>query len=489
MYTPRVPRYWLGIDQGSTATKACLMDRRGRIRRLVAVPVTTRRPGPGRAEHDGEALFRSVRAALHRLLRGIDPAGIAAVGLACQRSTFLFWDPESGRPLTPALSWQDRRGEEICLALSRHEKMIRSRTGLRLSPHYAASKIRWLLDDSPGLRRKAERGEARGGTLDAYLLYRLTGGDSWSTDPTHAARTLLMDLGRTDWDPELLDLFRIPFRALPPIRPGAFPSGEVRVRGTSLRIAATVGDQQAALIGLGCRKPGEAAVNYGTGAFVILNTGAKPRRVPGLLTSVAWSSERDVRYLLEGTVNAAGSAVQWIERLAGRRVRSSGRIASPDRLPVVVPAFSGLGAPHWISGARAVIAGLDVSTGPEELLEGTMAGIACRVAEILATMRRGGLRPRRIVAGGGLAGRSGLLPLQAALMGRGIERSLVTEGSCRGAAVLAGHSSGDWDLETDRRLEFPADPVAPGVPAAEARRLALRFRSARTFVASPVGPG
>ena len=153
----------------------------------------------------------------------------------------------------------------------------------------------------------------------------------------------------------------------------------------------------------------------------------------------------------------------------------------------MVPAFSGLGAPHWISGARAAIAGLDLSTGPEELLAGTMAGIACRLAEILATMRRGGLRPRRIVAGGGLAGRPGLLPLQAALAGRGIERSLVAEGSCRGAAILAGHSRGDWDLETDRRLEFPAARVAPGIPAAEARRLALRFRSARRFVASQAG--
>ena len=463
------------------------MDRRGRIRRLVAVPVATRRPGPGLAEHDGEALFRSVRLALRRVLSGIDPAGIAAVGLACQRSTFLFWDPESMRPLTPALSWQDRRGEEICLALSRREKMIRSRTGLRLGPHYAASKIRWLLDRSPGLRRKAERGEARGGTLDAYLLSRLTGGDSWSTDPTHAARTLLMDLGQLDWDPDLLGLFRIPLRALPPIRPSAFPAGEIRVRGTSLRIAATVGDQQAALIGLGCRKPGEAGINYGTGAFVILNTGARPRRVPGLLTSVAWSSEREVRYLLEGTVNAAGSAVEWIERLAGIRVRSSARIPPVDRLPLVVPAFSGLGAPHWISGARAAIAGLDLSTGPEEMMAGTMAGIACRLAEILATMRRGGLRPRRIVAGGGLARRPGLLPLQAALAGRGIERSLVAEGSCRGAAILAGHSRGDWALETDRRLEFPAARVAAGVTAAEARRLVLRFRSARRLVASRAG--
>jgi glycerol kinase len=460
------------------------MDRRGRIRRRVVVPVAIRRPGPGRAEHDAEVLFRSVASALRLVLRGIDPARIAAVGLSCQRSTFLFWDSDSGRPLTPALSWQDRRGEDLCRSLSRHDRMVRARTGLRLSPHYAASKIRWLLDGSAALRRRAERGEARGGTLDAYLLYRLTGGDSWSTDPTQAARTLLMDLNRMEWDPELLRLFRIPLRALPPIRPSAFPAGVIRHRGKGLRIAATLGDQQAALIGLGCRGEGEAAVNYGTGAFLVLNTGARPRRLPGLLTSVAWSSEREIRYLLEGTVNAAGSAVEWIERLTGMKTGSSGALPPPERLPLVVPAFSGLGAPHWAAGARAAICGLDFSTGPEELAAGTLAGIACRVNEIAETMGRGGLRPRRIVAGGGLAARKGLLPLQAALLGRGIERSLAAEGSCRGAAILAGHSRGDWDLTRDRRLEFPAETVAPGVSAAAARRLAWRFRRARQFVAS-----
>jgi glycerol kinase len=380
------------------------------------------------------------------------------------------------------LSWQDRRGEELCRALSRHGKKIHRKTGLRLSPHYAASKIRWLLEEFPALRRRAERGEVLGGTLDAYFLFRLTGGDSWSTDPTHAARTLLMDLRRMDWDPELLDLFRVPDRLLPPIRPSVFPAGELKLHGRSRPIAATLGDQQAALIGLGCRKEGDLALNYGTGAFAVLNTGKRPRRVPGLLTSVAWSAPGEAHFLLEGTVNSAGSALEWIRKISGTDLAAPGRAPDLDRLPLVVPSFSGLGAPHWLGAARGAVLDLDLAADPTDLAVGVMAGVASRIGEIVEVMCRGRIRLRRIVAGGGLAARPGLLPLQAAFLGRAIERSLVSEGSCRGAALLSGQSCGDWRLLTDRKLEFPSVRVVPGVSASVARRFSRRFRRARTFV-------
>jgi glycerol kinase len=416
-------------------------------------------------------------------LLGVSPSAIACAGLTCQRSTFLFWDPVSGRPLTPALSWQDRRGEDLCRALSRQEGKIRRRTGLRLTPYYSASKIRWLLDRSPSLRRRAERGEVRGGTLDSFLLHRLTGGRSWSTDPTHAARTLLMNLRRQEWDPELLDLFRIPAPLLPPIRPSAYPAGELELRSISLPFSATLGDQQAALIGLGCRKEGDLALNYGTGAFAILNTGRRPKRRAGLLTSVAWSAPQEASYLLEGTVNSAGSALEWIGRLTRRNLEIRRQRTNWDRLPLVVPSFAGLGAPHWIGRARGAILDLDLATDPGDLEAGVLAGIAARISEIVAEMRRGKIFPRRIVAGGGLARRAGFLPLQAALLGRTLERSLVTEGSCRGAALLAGHGRGDWHLPTDNTLQFPVARVGPGIPAREARRLFRRFGEARAFVA------
>jgi glycerol kinase len=460
----------------------------------VTVPVATRRPSPERVEHDPDALVQSIHTALGRLLRGVNLSDVAAVGLACQRSTCLLWDARSGRPLTPALSWQDRRGEDLCRSLSRLRERIRRGTGLRLSPHYAASKIRWLLARRPDLRRRAARGEVRGGTLDAYLLHRLTGGDSWSTDPTHAARTLLMDLRRLDWDEELLDGFRIPRRLLPPIRPSAFPAGVIQIRGRPLRIAATLGDQQAALIGLGCRKEGDLALNYGTGAFAILNTGRKPRRVAGLLTSIAWSAPGEQHYLLEGTVNSAGSALDWAGRLTGGRKFSSRPGRSLDRLPLVVPAFSGLGAPHWVAGARGAILDLDLTAEPEDLAAGIEAGVASRIGEIVEEMRRHGIPLRRIVAGGGLSGRDGLLTLQAAILGRLLFRSRAQEGTCRGAAILAGHATGALDLETDRRLDFPMDRVAPGSSPPEVRTLARRFQLARAWIASRArqetgGPG
>ena len=478
-----MPRYWVGLDQGSGATKACLLDRRGRLRRLVTLPVRTRYPAPGRAEQDAEALARSVRLTLDRVLRGIAPAAVGAVGIACQRSTFLFWDADTGRALTPAISWQDRRAESLCRSLSRHEDRIRRRTGLLLSPHYAASKIRWFLDRSPDLRRRVERGKARLGTLDAYLLDRLTGGAHWSTDPTHAARTLLMDLRTLDWDPFLLELFRVPVEALPPIRPTAYPVGEIPVRGAFLPLSATVGDQQAALIGLGCGRAGEAAINYGTGAFVVVNTGTRILRLPGLLTSVAWSSRATKRYLVEGTINAAGTALEWIGSLVGRSPHGLRGFPDLDQLPLVIPAFSGLGAPYWVGAARAALLGLDLRTGGADLMAATLAGIGCRVREILEAMKKGGLRPDRIVTGGGLAHRPFLLRLQATLLGRTILRAAIAEGTARGAALLAGHALGHWRCDREPRLAVPVESVAPSRSAEPAERYYRRFRRAAAHVA------
>ena len=451
------------------------MDERWRVRRIVSVPVISRHPAPGWVEHDPESLLHSVRTALRRVMKGVGPAEVRGVGLACQRSTCLFWDAGSQKPLTPALSWQDRRGEAICNTLSRHAEDIIRKTGLRLSPHYAASKIRWLLDQSSGLRHKAERGQARFGTLDAYLLFRLTEGESWSTDPTQAARTLLMDLKRLDWDPELLDLFGVPYCALPPIRPSSFPAGEIPVGKARLRIAATLGDQQSALIGVGCRRRGEAVINYGTGAFVALNTGQRPARIPGLLTSVAWSSEQDVHYLLEGTVNAAGSAVEWLEAILGHARRSLSKTKDFQGLPLVVPALNGLAAPHWRSDVGAAIFDLHSGVGPGELRTATLAGIACRIREIVEVMGRGRIPVNRIVAAGGLARSDDLVRMQAGLLSRPLFRSSVEEATALGAALLAGHTAGAWSLHDRSSPGPPAEIVRPSLQRSEARRYFKRF--------------
>jgi glycerol kinase len=256
----------------------------------------------------------------------------------------------------------------------------------------------------------------------------------------------------------------------------------MKLPGGSIRINATLGDQQAALIGLGCGREGDLALNYGTGAFAILNTGRTERRIPGLLTSVAWSGPGEVRYLLEGTVNSAGSALEWVRRMAGERGKPPGRRRSRADVPLVVPSFSGLGAPHWIGRARGAIFDLDLATRPQDLAAGVMAGIALRIGEIVETMRARGLRPRRIVAGGGLAERTHLLALQAALLGRTIGRSSTVEGSCRGVALLAAQADGVLDLEVDRSWEIPLEKIAPGVSPSQARHLKTRFRQARDWV-------
>lgn len=476
-YTAGVIRYWVGIDQGSTATKACLLDARGRVRRLVSRRVPTRMPAPGWVEHDPEELLRSVHWALSGVLRDVPSSAVGGVGLTCQRSTCLFWDAETGKPLTPALSWQDRRGEGICKALSRQSLFIIRKTGLRLSPHYAASKIRWLLDGTPGLRRLAESGRARFGTLDSFLLFRLTGGASWSTDPTHAARTLLMDLKRLDWDPDLLDLFGIAYRCLPPIRPSVFPAGEIRLRGARIRITATVGDQQAALLGLGCSRRGDLAINYGTGAFAALNIGRRPVRVPGLLTSVAWSSEKAVRFLLEGPVNAAGSAVEWMEGLVGPAGRKEESLNELDALPIVIPALAGIGAPHWRGDVNTAILDLRRDTKPAQLRAATMAGIACRIREIVERMGRYRRRADPIVVAGGLLQRPELVRFQASLIPGVLLQAQHPDATVRGAALLAGQAPGAWDLDG---RNFPASPsrrVSPGKRSRAAEAYYRRFVS------------
>src|SRR5262245_794468 len=476
-YTAGVNRYWVGIDQGSTATKACLLDALGRVRRVVSRRITTRTPAAGWAEHDPEELLRSVRWALSGALRSVSPASIGGVGLACQRSTCLFWDAENGKALTPALSWQDRRGEEICKALTMHAPSIIRKTGLRLSPHYAASKIRWLLDRTPGLRRSVQSGRARFGTLDSFLLFRLTGGASWSTDPTHAARTLLMNLRRLDWDPALLDLFGVAYRCLPPIRPSIFPAGEIRIRGVRIRITATVGDQQAALLGLGCSRRGETAINYGTGAFVALNTGHQPVRVPGLLTSVAWSSEKAVRFLLEGPVNAAGSAVEWMEDLVGPDGREEESLSEWDTLPIVIPALAGVGAPHWRGDVNAAIFDLRRDTKAAQLRAATMAGIACRIREIVERMGQHRKRADPILVAGGLLQRRELVRSQASLIPATLLQPLSPDATARGAALLAGQALGAWDLEGRNIPPSPGRRISLGRRSRAAEAYYRRFTS------------
>lgn len=444
--------YLVGLDQGSTSSKAVLLDRRGRMVTAATAPLKTRRPRRGWTEHDAEDLLESGLSALRQVVRSLGRGGhrVAGLGIACQRSTFLLWDRQTGRPLGPAISWQDLRAEGLTRQWAGHREVIRAKTGLALSPHYAAPKIRWLLKQHRGLRTAADRGRVLCGTVNSFFIWHLTRGRTWATDHTNAARMLLMNLGTLSWDPALLDLFGIPKAMLPPIRPTIDDYGTARLDGWTLPIRASIGDQQAALIGHGLIRR-EALINYGTGAFVLVPTGRMRKRIPGLLTSVAWSAADRPEYLVEGTVNSAGSAVQWLREVGLLRTDETvdslcGRLSrDPGRGTLGIPAFAGLGPPHGDSDLRAVFYGIDLKTRRADIVFAVIEGVALLVNEVLTLMDKDrSIRPVRLVASGGMSEVACLLQAQADLSGRPVRRAVSGAATARGAALLAGMGIKWW---------------------------------------------
>jgi glycerol kinase len=438
--------YLLGLDQGSTNSKAVLVDRRGRIIRLATAPLKTVQPRPGWVEHDPKAILTSQLHAATQLIRFIGRKNsVAALGIANQRSTIILWDKKTGRPLTPAISWQDLRAAEKTQQWSDHRELIRSKTGLMLTPYYAAPKLRWLLDRSKGLRAKAEKGSVLCGTVNTFLIWHLTKGEVHATDPTNAARTLLMNLHSLSWDGELLSLFGIPPEILPRIHPTAADYGTARLAGAEIPIRASIGDQQAGLLGLGAVHTGEAVVNYGTGGFLLVNTGSQAVPLPGLLTSLAWTTPGETAYITEGTVNAVGTAFDWLQRM--------GWLKSPDEIDRViksskervylVPALAGLGAPHWLSLARTAILSLGPTTTKADLVRAAVEGVAFLVKDIAeAVPRSRSIRIKTMTASGGGSRIASLVQTQSDLLGIPIRRSETTEATALGAALLAG--VGGW---------------------------------------------
>ncbi|HXN05765.1 MAG TPA: FGGY family carbohydrate kinase, partial [Nitrospiria bacterium] len=305
----------MGFDQGSSSSKAVLTDQYGKIIRTAAVPLKTFQPAAGRVEHDPSAILRSQLEAAKQVLTTIHKTktSIAAIGIANQRSTFLLWDKGSGRPLGPAISWQDLRADGLIPQWEGHREGIRSKIGLMLTPYYAAPKIRWLLDHVKGLRAKADRGKCLFGTINTWLIWHLTRGEIHATDHTNAARTLLMNLFTLSWDEELLSLFDIPSAILPQIYPTTADFGQAHISGRKIPVRASIGDQQAGLIGIGAVHRGESVVNYGTGGFFLVNTGSRPIIVSGLLSSLAWTTSDRKVYVAEGTVNSVGTLFEWLK--------------------------------------------------------------------------------------------------------------------------------------------------------------------------------
>jgi glycerol kinase len=448
----------LAIDQGTTSTRAILFDGHGRPVAKAQRELRQIYPRSGWVEHDPEDIWADVLAVVRACLEkaGLTAGAVSAIGIANQRETTILWERSTGRPLHNAIVWQDRRTADLCDALRArgHEPLVRARTGLLLDPYFSATKLRWLLDHVPDARARAEAGELCFGTVDSFLLFRLTDGAVHATDATNAARTMLFDLAEQRWDPELLDLFDLPAAVLPAVMDNCADFGAVdpALFGASIPIAGMAGDQHAALIGQACFEPGMVKSTYGTGCFALANTGAE--RVDSdyrLLTTMAYRLGGRPTYALEGSVFSAGSAIQWLRDELGLigHARDSAALAAsvPDNGGVyLVPAFTGLGAPYWNSQARGAILGLTRNAGAAHLVRAGLEAQGYQTRDLLAAMAADmGAAPRELRIDGGLAENDWVCAFLADINGLPVERSAVTETTAQGAAYLAGLGAGVYN--------------------------------------------
>ncbi len=453
---PDSPRLVLALDQGTTSSRALLFDDTGRVVSSAQKEFRQHYPKPGWVEHDALDLWSSqIGVASEALARaGVDSSSVSAIGVANQRETTVVYDRRTLAPIANAIVWQDRRTAAVIEGLREAgaEERVRAKTGLLLDPYFSATKIAWLLDNVPGARERADAGELAFGTVDTWLTARLTGGARHVTDVSNASRTLLFDIHEATWDDELLELFRVPRALLPEVTPSSHVVGEVTVGPlTGLPIAALVGDQQAATFGQACFRPGQAKSTYGTGAFLVLNTGLEPRAPAGrLLTTVAWQQGGPLEYALEGSIFMAGAVVQWLRDGLGiiRDVGEVGPLAAsvPDAGGVVfVPAMTGLGAPHWDPRARGTILGISRGTTAAHIARAALEGIALQVADVMSAMQAGsGIPIAELRVDGGASRNDLLMQLQADVTGVEVVRSAQVETTALGAAYLAGLAVGVW---------------------------------------------
>lgn len=448
-----MPSYVLALDQGTTSSRAILFDRVGRVVRCAQKEFAQSFPKPGWVEHDPEAIWASQIETARQATQGIAPEEIAAVGVTNQRETTLLWDRETGTPVCPAIVWQDRRTAEECdrLRTEGAEDLFRAKTGLVLDSYFSGTKLAWILANVPGARERAEAGRLAFGTIDTFLIWRLTGGRVHVTDPSNASRTLLYDIRAGRWCDELLRLLGIPPSVLPEIVPSSVVVGTTTLLGGEIPIAGIAGDQQAATFGQVCFEPGTAKSTYGTGCFLLLNTGPSPvESRNNLLSTVAWSVSGTTTYALEGSVFVAGAAFQWIRDQLGlvkdaEEAETLARSVSDTEGVYLVPAFVGLGAPYWDPYARGTMVGITRGTSKAHVVRATLESVAYQCRDVLEAMRRdSGLALCSLRVDGGAARNDFLMQFQADLLGVPVVRPRITETTALGAAYLAGLATGFW---------------------------------------------
>ncbi|MDB4944850.1 MAG: Glycerol kinase [Labilithrix sp.] len=485
-------KHLLAIDQGTTGTTALVVTLEGETLGKKGVEFPQHFPKPGWVEHDPEEIWTSVGAAVGGAIAeaGIDASEIAAIGITNQRETTLVWDRRTGRAIHHAIVWQDRRTSPVCDALKAEgaEPTVRARTGLVVDAYFSGTKIAWLLDNVGGARARADRGELAFGTIDTFLVHRLTGGAVHATDVTNASRTLLMDLGALTWDDEMLALFRVPRSVLPSIVPSAGLIGTTKGAGflpDGIPITGIAGDQQAALFGQACFAEGDAKCTYGTGAFALMNVGDKPTMSKhGLVSTVAWQIAGRTTYALEGSAFIAGAAVQWLRDGLGL-IRTAADIeplarqcASTEGV-AFVPALAGLGAPYWDPDARGTITGITRGTTAAHLARATLEGIAFQVWDLVHAMTADAGRPINVMKIDGGASRNDLLAqFQADVAAVEVLRPVEVESTGRGAAMLAGVGAGLSDLGAAARMVKLDRGFKPAIGAAERTAHLERWKAA-----------
>jgi len=446
----------VAIDLGTSGSRAMAFSQDGEIVARAYSEFASHFPRPGWVEQDPLRLWQTTLKALRSVLRAVGAENVASLGITNQRETTILWERETGRPVAPAIVWQDRRTEDDCRRLKRHEPLVRRRTGLVVDAYFSATKIRWLSDHVPGLRRRIASGEICFGTPDVWILWNLTGGKSFATEPSNAARTLLFDIRTGRFERELCRLFGVDVALLPEVRASDATFGHTRpaLTGREIPIRGILGDQQAALFAHGAWDGGIIKNTYGTGLFLLANTRQRIVRGKGLISTVAWRRGERTDYALEGSILIGGAVLGWL-RDGLRVLRSYDEAESmarrlPDNEGVYfVPALQGLGAPYWNASARGLIAGLTRKTGREAIVRAALESLAYQSRDVIEAMQKAlGRRFRRLRADGGATANNFLMQFQADILGIPVERPAVTETTALGAAGLSGIASGLWDKHT-----------------------------------------
>ncbi|GAB6419114.1 glycerol kinase GlpK [Bacillus luti] len=486
-------KYILSLDQGTTSSRAILFNKKGEIVHSAQKEFTQHFPKPGWVEHNAQEIWGSILAVIATCLSEADvkPEQIAGIGITNQRETAVVWDKETGKPIYNAIVWQSRQTVEICDELKEkgYSEMVREKTGLLIDAYFSGTKVKWILDNVEGAREKAENGELLFGTIDTWLVWKLSGGKAHVTDYSNASRTLMFNIHDLQWDDELLDMLTVPKSMLPEVRPSSEIYGETidyHFFGQNVPIAGVAGDQQAALFGQACFGEGMAKNTYGTGCFMLMNTGEKAvASEHGLLTTIAWGIDGKVNYALEGSIFVAGSAIQWLRdgmrmfKDASESEVYASRVASTEGV-YVVPAFVGLGTPYWDSEVRGAMFGVTRGTTKEHFIRATLESLAYQTKDVLCAMEAdSGIELNTLRVDGGAVKNNFLMKFQSDILDVPVERPVINETTALGAAYLAGLAVGYWKNQDEIKAQWHMDKrFEPTMEAATSEELYAGWKKA-----------